>query len=529
MKKLTWLLAVTMTAAMVLTGCGGSSSADSQAKEEAESSTEQKEEQETKDSKDEKVVTTSLYWDYYDLDPATFAHKQPNAIVTSIYETLVTYDENMELQPLLAESWDINNDGLEYIFHLRKGVQFHRDYGELKASDVVFTFQRMKDIGDESTAGTLVGVNNFEVTAEDDYTVKFTLKEKDGSFLTHLSLWCGFIVSEAAVTDLGEDFERTPIGTGPFEFVSATFQESTEMKKFDGYWGEPADIDRVIAYYITDSDTMYTAFESGQLNMVNSEDTVKTAEYMERDDVNVIEGMSNQIIGFGLSTTRGPLADIRVRQAIFHAIDIDDFIDNFLGGVQSKTSCMIPESCAYALQDVFHPEYDVEKAKELLAEAGYADGFDLELGTYNDDRADAAVIIQSYLAEIGINVKVTPLEIAAFGERAEAGEFDIWYCGWSASILPDDFMVRGFKSDGIFNYSQFNDPKYDELITNAAAELDEAKRGELYGEAQKYLAEQYVYYPMYTLKRDIITTKDLSGNPFTILSYPFNFQAMSME
>lgn len=247
------------------------------------------------------------------------------------------------------------------------------------------------------------------------------------------------------------------MGTGPYEFVNAIWQESTEMAKFADYWGEKPQIDRVICYYITDSDTMYNAFDSGELNMINSESEIKNVEYGEKGGVNMIQGMSNQIIGFGLSTTRGPLSDIRVRQAIFHAIDIDDFIDNFLNGQQSKTGCMIPESCAYALLDCFHPEYDLEEAKQLLAEAGYADGFELELGTYNDDRADAAVIIQNYLSKVNINVKVTPLEMAAFGERAEAGEFDIWYCGWSASVLPDDFLVRGFKSDGIFNYSQFQD------------------------------------------------------------------------
>ena len=168
-------------------------------------------------------------------------------------------------------------------------------------------------------------------------------------------------------------------------------------------------------------------------------------------------------------------------------------------------------------------------ARRLLAEAGYADGLELELGTYNDDRADAAVVIQAYLAEVGINVTVTPLEMAAFGERAEAGEFDIWYCGWSTGILPDDFLVRGFRSDGIFNYSQFQDPEYDTLIDSAIAELDETRKAELYGEAQTYLAEQYVYYPMYTLKRSIITTPDISGDPFTSLTYPFNFQNLTME
>ena len=478
---------------------------------------------------EEKVIKTSIYWDYWVLDPALFAHKQPNAIVTGIYEGLVAYNEKMELIPLLAEKWEVENDGLKYVFHLRKGVQFQKGYGEMKASDVVFTFQRMKEIGDESTAGTMMGVDNFEVTTVDDYTVAFTFQKMDPAFLTHLALWCGFIVSEAAVTDLGEDFERNPVGTGPYEFVNAIWQESTEMAKFADYWGEKPQIDRVICYYITDSDTMYNAFDSGELNMINSESEIKNVEYGEKGGVNMIQGMSNQIIGFGLSTTRGPLSDIRVRQAIFHAIDIDDFIDNFLNGQQSKTGCMIPESCAYALLDCFHPEYDLEKAKQLLAEAGYADGFELELGTYNDDRADAAVIIQNYLSKVNINVKVTPLEMAAFGERAEAGEFDIWYCGWSASVLPDDFLVRGFKSDGIFNYSQFQDTKYDQLITDAVNETEEGKRAELYGEAQRYLCDQYVYYPMYTLTKTIITTPDIGGNPFTTLRYPFNFQNMTMQ
>ena len=396
MKKWAWLMAMVLVVSTALTGCGGGSE-ETQASGGGTQTTAAAEE---KSSDEEVVVKTSIYWDYYDLDPAIFAHKQPNAIVTGIYENLVVYDDNMEVQPHLAESWTVENGGLEYIFTLRKGVQFHKGYGEMKASDVVFTFERMKEIGDSSTAGTMMGVDNFEVTAEDDYTVKFTFKEVDPNFLTHLALWCGFIVSEAAVTDLGEEFNRNPIGTGPFEFVSATFQEVTEMAKFADYWGEAGNVDRVIAYYIIDSDTMYSAFESGELNMINSENSVKTAEYRADESLDIVESMSNQVIGFGLSTTRGPLTDIRVRQAIFHAIDIDDFIDNFLGGDQSKTSCMIPESCAYAVQDVFKPEYNVEKAKQLLAEAGYPDGFELELGCYNDDRQDAAIVIQDYLAQV---------------------------------------------------------------------------------------------------------------------------------
>lgn len=477
----------------------------------------------------EKVITTSIYWDYQDLDPATFAHKQPNGIVTSIYETLLTYDENLQLVPVLAEDWSVSEDGLEYTFYLRKGVQFHKNYGELKASDVVFTFQRMKDIGEASTAGTKMKVDNFDVTAEDDYTVKFTLKQPDPTFTMNLTLWCGFIVSEAAINDLGEAFNRTPVGTGPYEFVDAKFQEFCEMQKFDGYWGTPADVDRVVTYYITDSNTMYAAFDSGELNMINSEDGVRTAAYKENPDYSVLEGMSNQVIGFGLNVGSGPLADIRVREAIFYAVDIDDFIDNYYEGQQAKTHSMVPESCVYADLDCFQQEYNIEKAKQLLADAGYPDGFELTIGCYNDNRQGEAVVLQNYLSKIGIDAKVEALEMAAWGDKAEAGGFDIWYVGFSCSVVPDDFLVRGFRSDGIFNYSQFKDAKYDELLDAATNAIDETERAANYTAVQEYLRDQFVYYPMYTLKKTIVVTNNISGDCFNILRYPYAFEKLTMK
>ena len=478
---------------------------------------------------DEKVIKTSLYWDYFDLDPAIFAHKQPNAIVTSIYENLVTYDENMTLQPMLAENWEISEDGLEYIFHLRQGVQFHRGYGEMKASDVVFTFQRMKDLGDASTAGKMMGVGNFTVEALDDYTVKFTLTQADPSLMTHLALWCGFIVSEAAVTDLGDAFDTTPIGTGPFELVSVTYQDSAETQRFEDYWGEPADIDRVITYYLTDEDTMYTAFDSGELNMISSENANKTNDYAQKEEYRITEGMSNQILGFGLNMEREPLQDIKVREAIFHAINMDDMCEGYFEGTQSKTSYIIPESAAYAKEGVFDCPYDPELSKQLLAEAGYENGLDLELVTYNDNRQNEAVVLQAYLQQVGINLTVTPLEMAAFNDRTGSGDFDLWYCGWTVNITPDDFLVRAFRSDGIFNYGRYNDPEYDAKLDAAVNEIDQEKKAELYGEVQDYIAAQYLYYPMFTLKRSIVMPANISGNPFNPLTYPFNFYGLKME
>ncbi|MGI6684934.1 MAG: ABC transporter substrate-binding protein [Bacillota bacterium] len=522
MKRYVFLVLVLMLVSALLSGCGGNAGSDP-------SGDAQGEKEPVAAEPEEKVIYTSIYWDYWSLDPAIFAHKQPNALVTGIYEGLVAYDANMKLVPLLATSWDVSDDRLEYVFHLRKDVKFHKGYGEMKASDVVFTFQRMKDLGNKSTAGAMLGVDNFQVAAADDYTVKFTFKTVDPAFMTHMALWCGFIVSQAAVNDLGEAFERNPVGTGPFEFVSATWKETTEMAKFADYWGKPAGVDRVICYYITDEDTMYNAFQSGELNMINSESSVKNAEYAARDDVKMTVGASNQVIGFGLSTAIKPLNDIRVREAIFLAIDIDDFVQNFLDAEQKKTTCMIPESCSYALNDCFIQEYSIEKAKQLLAEAGYPNGFDLEIGTTNDSRAEAAAVLQSYLAKIGINAKVSALELAAFGEKAEAGEFGMWYCGWTASVLPDDFLVRGWTTDGIFNYSTFHDAAYDKLITSAVAETNEDQRAQYYYDAQRYLRDQYVYYPMYTLRKVIVTTDNISGDPFTTLRYPFNFQTLEMK
>lgn len=468
---------------------------------------------------EEKVIHTCKNYEYWEMDPAIYSYYQTFALSEDIYEGLVAFDSELNPTPKLATEWEVSDDYLEYDFTLREGVQFHKDYGEMTASDVVFTFQRMKDMGAESTAGVELGIENITVEELDKYTVKFTLEKADPAFLLRLCQWCGFIVSEAAVEDLGEDFVRNPVGTGPFEFVESVWEDYEEGARFEDYWGEPASIDRVICYYITDTTTMFNAFESGELDLIYSQDDMKNLEYTERDDVKIVTFPSPQVRVLSINPNEAPLNDIRVRQAIFHAIDVDDFIENFTGGMQSTTTSIVPEACKYALFDNFKADFNIEKSKELLKEAGYPDGFKVVMGVPNDQSADVAVVVQGYLAKVGIEVDVQALEFASWMDQAKAGKWPIWYLGRTSNVLPDTFF-KFFMTDyvGASNFSAFSDAKFDKLAKAAFSENDETKRTEHYHDAQRYLNDQYVVYPFYTLNKAVLCKDDIAGDIFDPVS-----------
>ena len=444
-------------------------------------------------------------------------------MANDVYETLVDFDEDMNIVPKLAESWKLSDDNLTYTFQLRQGVQFHKGYGELKASDVAFTFNRMKEMGDICTAGPEIGIDNFTVEAIDEYTVQFNFTEPDAAFLSKLTQWCGYIVSEKAVTELGEDYERNPIGTGPYVLTKCVSEEVEEGEIFEEYWGDKPDIEKIVVYYITDGSEMLSAFDAGELDFVISEDEKQNSRYVDKDGIFMKEFMTPQIRILALNPTIEPLDDPLVREAIMYAINIDDFIDNYQLGMQQRTTYIVPECDKYAKEGVVNYEYDPERAKELLAQAGYPDGFEITLGTPNDQNSDAAVIIQSYLADVGITVNVETPEFAGWWEKATACEWPMWYLGRTSNVLPDTFFGF-FMTDniGISNFSNYSDPTFDQLATDAMTEFDEESRVEKYGEAQQYLADQDIIYPFNTLIRRYICHDYINGelaDPFGRVQY----------
>lgn len=496
-KKLINSLLVLSMVTGLLVGCG-------EQKEETSASGE---------AKEEKVLYSTKNYDYWSMDPATFESSWAFDLANDVYESLVDFDSDMNIIPKLAESWEVSDDNLEYTFKLREGVQFHKGYGELKASDVVFTFDRMREMGDISTAGPVMGVDNFTVEAVDDYTVKFTFTEPDAAFLTNLAQWYGYIVSEKAVTELGDDFERNPIGTGPYVLTKCISEECEEGEAFDDYWGEKPDADKVVITYMTDGTEMLNAFDSGEVDFIISEDDQQNAKYVDKEGVWIKECLTPQIRIVGINPTVEPFNNPLVREAIMYAIDIDDYIDNFMLGMQEKTTAIVPECDKYAKTGVFNYTYNPEKAKELLAEAGYPNGFETTIGTPNDQSTNTAVVIQSYLKEVGITVNIDAPEFSAFMEKAGACEYPMFYFGRSSEVLPDNYFMN-FMTDfiGVRNFCNYSDPKFDELANNAMNEANEEARAKAYEDAQDYLASQNIIYPLHTLTRRYICHDYVSGD-----------------
>ncbi|RLE95430.1 MAG: ABC transporter substrate-binding protein, partial [Thermoprotei archaeon] len=259
------------------------------------------------------------------LDPAYIVWTNDYAIGANIYSTLIGYKPGTrEMYGDLAESWEVSENGTVYIFHLRKGVKFHKGYGELKASDVKFTFERILDPKTNARYPDFFkSIDHIEVI--DDYTIKFVLKYPDSAFLTYIAPWRNsFIVSQKAVEELGKDFSFNPVGTGPFMFESWDSETGDVVLVANpDYYGEKPKVDKVIYKVIEDPYTAYLALERGEVDIVTLDTSI--SGLLERAKSNPNIKVYEKISGGSLSLTfnlKHPiLKDVRVRRAIAYAIN----------------------------------------------------------------------------------------------------------------------------------------------------------------------------------------------------------------
>lgn len=492
-KNLTLLMAV-MTAAASLSACSGSTSGD------APKSTSAKTETNGSGSAGS-VLRVGRTWDSGsgNFDPATFSGISFQ-FGPDVFETLLQYNEKQEPDAFLAESWESSEDLKTYTFKLREGVLFHRGYGEMKASDVVFSVGRLSDpaISNTATNATNLGLSNIaNVEAKDDYTVVFTLKEGDVFFTDKISRSYLTITSQKAVEELGlDEFQKCPVGTGPFMLEAGGVPgEKYVTAKFEEYWGQKAKLDRVEYYVIPDDVTLANAMESGEIDTYDVNSLEKVEEYMADPDNYVLLNARDSAQSYiGINPNFEPLNDEKVRQAIALSIDRDMLCDEYFKGTEEKSKGFLPTYCRYALEDYWNPEYNPEKAKELLAEAGYPNGFEIDMYAPNDTLSSGpATLVQQFLTQIGLKVNLQTVDFGVWLDKAKAGEIPIYLFWDSCPVLPDN-VLKQFMSDSTINYIAFNNPEYDKTVTAAMDETDLDKKAELYNTAQKIIMDSGCIY-----------------------------------
>lgn len=416
------------------------------------------------------------------LDPHNQTDAGTREMVFNMYEGLVKPTSDGDIVPAIASDYEISDDAKTYAFTLRDDVKFH-DGTTVTAEDVKYSIDRYAEVQGETSAFCSVA-DSTEI--KDDKTILVHLKEGYTEFLSMMTVIA--IVPKANDSTLLDN----PIGTGPFKFVSTSAGENIVMERYDEYWGEKAHLDQVTFKFIADVDTAYMELQAG---------TIDVLRYLTTDQVdglsdayNIYEGSMNLVHGMYLNNEYEPLSNVKVRQALCYAVD-RDAVNNFLFGGKSKIigTHMIPAFAKYYNEDTLNAyPYDPAKAKELLAEAGYADGFDLELKVASSysQHVNTCQIIAEQLKAVGINATINQVEWNTWLEEVNTnGDFQATVIGFDISSLSPADLLRRFTSDSPKNFMHYYSDEFDQAFNEAYATVDDEKKVELYKKAQQILTD----------------------------------------
>lgn len=400
-------------------------------------------------------------------------------------ETLVMFaTPAFDLVPHLAESWEMP-DPQTLIMSLRQGVMFHNG-DEMKASDVAFSL--MRGVNSPTVRFILEMIESVDVL--DDHTVQINLNVPFAPILGHLTHLGAAIVSERAVMEMGDDFANRPVGTGPFMVESMGLGEFVELVRHENYWGRLPEIERITIRTIPEAANRLIEIETGGAHIAMGIAPHNLPRLQADPNLDYFRIFALQMHHMGFNFRNPALADIRVRQAINYALDVPAIVETVFQGTGRPISgpmVGIPGSLTFDP----HP-FNVGRARELMAEAGFADGLTLSLwsNVANQVDTDQAIIIQNMLAEINIDVEIVAVEFATFASRTHAGDHDMYLHGWTNPPADPDYAMILFHSNSIYgtgNRMFYSNPEVDRLLDLGRMELDPARRLQLYEEAQQLI------------------------------------------
>ena len=434
------------------------------------------------------TLVVGMGGDAVSLDPHA-TNDQPSSRVTKqIYDTLILQTEELDLVPALATEWD-QVDDTTFEFKLREGVMFTNGE-ELKASDVKFTLERALE---SSHIGHIVGAIS-EVEVVDDYTVRISTANPFAPLLTHLAHPATAILNEKAVTEAGEDYGQNPVGTGPFKFVSWTTGDSIVLERNDDFWGDAALVKGVTFKVVTDNSVRTIQLETGELDIAYDIQPSDVSR-VESDPDLVLQrdaNLSTTYIGFNVD--KAPFNDVRVRQAINYALDMNAVVEAVYAGVGAPAKGPLGPNVFGSNQDLEEYALDLDKARELLEEAGFADGFSTTLWTNeNQQRIDIATIVQNQLEEIGIEVTVEIVEWGQYLEDTAAGRHDMFILGWTTVTADADYglyaLFHSAQVGDAGNRTFYRNADVDRLLDLGRTTIDQDERLAAYEEAQQIIRD----------------------------------------
>lgn len=455
-------------------------------------------------------ITVGIAQDLDDsLDPHQTVAAGTREVLFNIFEGLVKPNSDGEMIPAVAEKYTLSEDGTTYTFTLREGVKFHNGQ-TVTAEDVVYSINRCAAVPEGQEKPLVAAFSAVKsVEALDEKTVAVTIAQRDLEFISYMTA--------AIIPADYENQDTAPVGTGPFKFVSRTPQQDFVMERFEDYWGAPAWLDKVTYKICENADALVMNLNGGSIDLCAHLTSAQASQLNQ--NFQVLEGTMNLVQAIYLNNQAKPFDNQLVRQALCYAIDRQGIMDMVADGHGTAVgSSIYPAFTKYFLPELVDKyPHDVAKAKELLAQAGYPDGFDMTISVPNNyqPHMDTAEVVAEQLREAGINVTIQPVEWSTWLDTIYNGrQFQATVVGVDAANMTARAMLERFTSDYGKNFINYNSPAYDTLFQQAINAQDEATQTDLYKQMESMLADTAANVYIQDLCDLVAMRQDLGGLKF---------------
>lgn len=455
-------------------------------------------------------ITVGIAQDLDDsLDPHQTVAAGTREVLFNIFEGLVKPNSDGEMIPAVAEKYTLSEDGTTYTFTLREGVKFHNGQ-TVTTEDVVYSINRCAAVPEGQEKPLVAAFSAVKsVEALDEKTVAVTIAQRDLEFISYMTA--------AIIPADYENQDTAPVGTGPFKFVSRTPQQDFVMERFEDYWGAPAWLDKVTYKICENADALVMNLNGGSIDLCAHLTSAQASQLNQ--NFQVLEGTMNLVQAIYLNNQAKPFDNQLVRQALCYAIDRQGIMDMVADGHGTAVgSSIYPAFTKYFLPELVDKyPHDVAKAKELLAQAGYPDGFDMTISVPNNyqPHMDTAEVVAEQLREAGINVTIQPVEWSTWLDTIYNGrQFQATVVGVDAANMTARAMLERFTSDYGKNFINYNNPAYDALFQQAINAQDEATQTDLYKQMEAMLADTAANVYIQDLCDLVAMRQDLGGLKF---------------
>ena len=455
-------------------------------------------------------ITIGIAQDLDDsLDPHQTVAAGTREVLFNIFEGLVKPNSDGEMIPAVAEKYTLSEDGTTYTFTLREGVKFHNGQ-TVTAEDVVYSINRCAAVPEGQEKPLVAAFSAVKsVEALDEKTVAVTIAQRDLEFISYMTA--------AIIPADYENQDTAPVGTGPFRFVSRTPQQDFVMERFEDYWGAPAWLDKVTYKICENADALVMNLNGGSIDLCAHLTSAQASQLNQ--NFQVLEGTMNLVQAIYLNNQAKPFDNQLVRQALCYAIDRQGIMDMVADGHGTAVgSSIYPAFTKYFLPELVDKyPHSVEKAKELLAQAGYPNGFDMTISVPNNyqPHMDTAEVVAEQLREAGIRVTIQPVEWSTWLDTIYNGrQFQATVVGVDAANMTARAMLERFTSDYAKNFINYSSPAYDALFQQAINATDEAAQTDLYKQMETMLADTAANVYIQDLSDLVAMRQDLGGLKF---------------